>query len=163
MKPVVMNKLILLSLFVLALSSCGGTSEPVQVGSKAPDFSLRSIEGTKVKNRSYEGDIVVLNFWATWCQNCKKELPMLKALAEEKKAKVIGIALDEGGLKTVKPFVAKNQINYTVLLGDQNVFTRFSGLAIPYTLLLDRDQRVVKIYRGSVTKEAIMQELDNIS
>lgn len=71
-------------------------------------------------------------------------------------------ALDEGGLKTVKPFVEKYGINYTVLLGNQDVFNRFQGFGIPYTLVLDREQQIVGIYRGPVSREALEQDVKKI-
>lgn len=114
-------------------------------------------------NSSLEGDIVVLNFWATWCAPCLKEIPDLNEVAANSKAKVVGIALDEDGMKAVKPFVDRFRINYTVLLGDQDLFQRFNGFGIPYTLVLDRSQRVVKIYRGPTTRELLEQDLKAIS
>ncbi len=106
---------------------------------------------------------MVLNFWATWCQPCMSEIPELKQVAASSKAKVIGIALDQDGLKSIKPFVASNNINYTVLVGDEEVFQRFNGVGIPYTLVLDPSQRIVKIYRGPTTREALEKDLKTIS
>jgi cytochrome c biogenesis protein CcmG, thiol:disulfide interchange protein DsbE len=150
---------------VLSLSGCG-TSEPdpasVAVGSQAPSFSLTSLDGTTVKSSTLKGNVVVLNFWATWCQPCMSEIPELKKLAANSKVKVIGIALDQDGLKTIRPFVASNNINYTVLVGDEEVFQRFNGVGIPYTLLLDSSQKIVKIYRGPTTKAALEQDLKAI-
>ena len=88
---------------------------------------------------------------------------MLKQLAESSGAKVVGIALDQGGLETVKPFVEKNGINYIVLLGNEDVFNRFKGFAIPYTIVLDRNQRIVNIYRGPTTRESIEQDMKKVS
>ena len=157
--------------FVAVLSGCGsasdGDSGTVAVGSRAPNFSLKSLDGTTVTSRSLEGNIVVLNFWATWCAPCMKEIPDLKQVAANSGAKVVGIALDEDGLKAVKAFVERFEINktenYTVLLGDQELFQRFNGLGIPYTLVLDRSQRVVKIYRGPATRESLEQDLRTIN
>jgi len=96
-----------------------------------------------------------------------KEIPDLKKVAASSGAKVVGIALDEDGLKAVKPFVERFEIdkteNYTVLLGNQETFQRFNGFGIPYTLLLDRSQRVVKLYRGPATRESIEQDLRTIN
>ena len=154
-------------LFVLVLSFSGcGTSEPdpasVVVGNQAPSFSLMSLDGTTVKSSALKGSVVVLNFWATWCQPCMSEIPELKQVATSSKAKVIGIAFDHDGVKTIKPFVASNSINYMVLVGDEEVFQRFNGVGIPYTLVLDPSQRIVKIYRGPTTKKAIEEDLKTI-
>src|SRR5436190_24161251 len=121
---------------VLSFSGCG-TSDPdpasVVVGSQAPGFSLTSLDGMTVKSSSLKGSVVVLNFWATWCQPCMGEIPELKKVAASSQAKVVGIALDQEGMKTIKPFVSSHSINYTVLVGDEAVFQRFNGLGIPYT------------------------------
>ena len=158
---------IVVCFFVAGLSmSCGGpgSSGPgsVVIGSRAPNFSLKSLDGTTVTSSSLEGSAVVLNFWATWCGPCMKEIPDLKQVAARAGVKVVGIALDEDGLKAVKQFVERQGINYTVLLGDQDLFQRFNGYGIPYTLVLDRSQRVVKIYRGPATKEGLEEDLKSI-
>jgi thiol-disulfide isomerase/thioredoxin len=158
-------------LFVTVMSGCGGTSGAdsgiVAIGSRAPDFSLKSLDGSTVTNRSLEGNIVVVNFWATWCAPCIKEIPDLKQVAASSGAKVVGIALDEDGLRAVKSFVERFEINktenYTVLLGNQELFQRFKGLGIPYTLVLDRSQRIVNIYRGPATKESLEKDLKTIN
>jgi peroxiredoxin len=146
---------------LLAMGGCseGPSPEDVVVGNRAPDFALTSVDGTTVKSISLKGNVVVLNFWATWCQPCMGEIPELKEFAASSKARVVSIALDEDGLRAVKPFVENHQINYTVLLGDQRTFQQFNGLGIPYTLVLDRSQRIVKIYRGPATRASLEEDL----
>ena len=158
-------KIVLCSIALLTAAACsGGDAQPenVVVGNNAPDFALTSLDGTTVKGDTLKGNVVVLNFWATWCQPCMTEIPELKEFAATSKVKVIGIALDEEGRPAVEPFVTQHKINYTVLLGDQNIFQRFNGMGIPYTLVLDQSQRIVKIYRGPTTKESLENDLKQI-
>ena len=75
---------------------------------------------------------------------------------------MVGIALDENGLETVKPFVDAHKINYTVAVGTQDLFQQFNGVGIPYTLVLDPSQRIVKIYRGPTNRESLEADLKTI-
>ena len=152
--------------FALLFAACGsGEPEPVNVvvGGQAPSFSLTSLDGTTVDSSALKGNVVVLNFWATWCQPCMSEIPELKEVAASSKVKVIGIGLDQEGVTTLTPFVVNNGINYTVLVGDEEVFQRFNGAGIPYTLVLDPSQRIVKIYRGPTTKEDLERDFKTIN
>jgi thiol-disulfide isomerase/thioredoxin len=151
----------------MSCRSAGDEGGGVEVGQRAPGFSLKALDGSTVASRSLAGNVVVLNFWATWCGPCVKEIPELQQVAAGSGAKVVGIALDDDGAKSVKPFVERHGLdrtpNYTVLLGDPELFDRFKGMGIPYTLLLDREQRVVKIYRGPTTKEVLEHDVKEIN
>ena len=159
----------LIGLMALVVSCQGGGDEggSVEIGRRAPVFSLKALDGSTVNSRSLEGNVVVLNFWATWCGPCVKEIPDLRQLAANSGVKVVGVALDEDGAKSVGPFVEMHGLNrtpnYIVALGDQETFDRFNGMSIPYTLLLDRQQRVIKVYRGPTTKEILEQDLKEIN
>jgi thiol-disulfide isomerase/thioredoxin len=161
-----MLKLFFCTLVLVMATGCSGADETspenVVVGSNAPDFALVSLDGTTVKGQALKGNVVVLNFWATWCQPCMTEIPELKEFAATSRAKVIGIALDQDGRQAIEPFVEQHKINYTVLLGDEDIFQRFNGLGIPYTLVLDQSQRIVKIYRGPTTRESLEEDLKEI-
>jgi thiol-disulfide isomerase/thioredoxin len=158
-------KLLLCCVVLVVVAGCSGNSEapePLVVGNSAPNFTLTSMDGTVVNSNTLKGQVVVLNFWATWCLPCMSEIPELKEFAANSRAKVLGIALDKEGRAAVEPFVAQHKINYTVLLGDEETFERFNGLGIPYTLVLDQSQRVVKIYRGPTTRESLEADLKGI-
>ena len=154
----------LLTLFsALVLTSCG--SEPpadIRIGQTLPSFTLKALDGTIFKSKNPSDGPVIINFWATWCQPCRKELPILKSLSADAKAEVIGIALDEGGAGPVGKFVKQHDINYTVLLGNQDIFRRFKGYAIPYTLILDRSGKIVNIHRGPASMESFEKDLAGI-
>ena len=153
-------------LSVLVLAGCGSAQainpEDVVVGNTIPDFSVTSLEGKTIDKDSLKGEVVVLNFWASWCTPCMAEIPELKDLAANSKARIVGIALDENGLETVKPFVETHKINYTVAVGSQDMFQQFNGVGIPYTLVLDPSQRIVKIYRGPTNRESLEADLKAI-
>jgi peroxiredoxin len=87
----------------------------------------------------------------------------LKTLAAESNVQIVGIALDKNGAKAVKPFVERHGINYTILLGNDEVFQEFDGFGIPHTVVLDASYRVVKMYRGPVTRGALEQDLRSIA
>jgi cytochrome c biogenesis protein CcmG/thiol:disulfide interchange protein DsbE len=138
-------------------------SEGIRVGSRVPSFSLKTSTSESVTNRTLEGQIVILNFWSTTCRSCVTEIPEFQQVEESAKATVIGIALDDDGWKTVKPFLDRHQITYRVALGDESLFQRFDGSSIPYTLVLDRSQRVVKVYRKPVTREMLENDIRSIA
>lgn len=158
----------LFTIIAICLSAAGLTAcesaqavkpEDVVVGNTIPDFKLKSLDGKSFNKESLKGEVVILNFWASWCGPCMKEIPELKKLAANSKAKVVGIALDELGAETVRPFVETHEINYPVLMGDQDIFQQFNGVGIPYTLVLDRTQRIVKIYRGPTDMQSLEADL----
>ena len=164
-----MEKLLVIGVIlisVVTLQGCGRAQavnpEDVVVGSTIPDFSVKSLEGKTIDKNALKGEVVILNFWASWCTPCMAEIPELKELAAHSKAKIVGIALDDNGLETVKPFVETHQINYTVAVGSQDMFQQFNGVGIPYTLVLDPSQRIVKIYRGPTTRESLEADLKTI-
>jgi peroxiredoxin len=112
-----------------------------------PRWELLDMDGSKISSREFEGKVVVVDFWATWCQTCVQELPAFTAL-QEKYGKdglvVIGIALDELGAQSVKPFIRQHAINFTVLAGDTSVQLAFGGLdGLPTTFIFDRDGKLV--------------------
>ena len=151
----------IICLFLGILSGCGAQNK-VEVGEQAPSFRLKSLDGAWVESDSFSGNAVILNFWATWCTPCMTEIPELKKVAANSEVEVVGIALDQGGVERVKRFVEREGINYTVLLGDQEVFQHFNGYGIPYTLVLDRDHKIAKVYRGAVTREMLQRDLRTI-
>ena len=149
-------------LFGLLLWGCGDAGDPAEVvvGNRAPDFALKSIDGATVKSNSLKGETVVLNFWATYCQPCRTEIPELNRFAADSGVKVIGISLDQDGA-SIRQYERETnlKLNYTVLLGDEEIFQRFNGVGIPYTLVLDPAQKIVSIYRGPVDKQTLERDL----
>lgn len=145
---------------VVLIAGCGGGGPAtVSIGEPAPSFELEALDGTTVASADFAGRPLLINFWATWCQPCLKEIPLLNEVAAERRVEVVAIALDEGGAATVAPFVARHGLRYPVLLGGQRVFERFGGFGIPYTLVLDAGHRVVAIHEGLTGREELERDL----
>ncbi len=150
----------------LILTACGGDAgmpARLEIGDPLPEFSLPALDGSEVESGSLAGKVVVLNFWATWCQPCLKEIPELKALAADDRLEVVGIALDQEGESAVRPFTEEHGMDYRILLGNQEVFLAMGGIAIPYTLVLDPSLRVINVYRGPATRADVEEDLAGLA
>ena len=151
--------LFVLAVLLLALASCTPRHPDVQVGQRVPDFRLATLGGGEAAIEDFAGKPVVLNFWATWCGPCVKEIPALQSLDRSSAVQVVTIALDDEGASVVRPFVERHGIEYPVLLGDIPLLKRFNGNAIPYTLVLDASLQVVRIHRGLVSLRTLERDL----
>jgi len=131
-------------------------------GEKSPDFKLTSIDGTALSFADIRKDparkgatrVVLLDFWATWCPACRDEIPHLQKLHvkyEKRGLAVVGIALDRGGIKDVKPFAANRKLTYTLLLDPKGAVKRKYGVRlIPATFIIDRQGIVRSVHIGFV-------------
>ncbi len=113
---------------------------------KAPEFSLDGLSGRKIELRNFQGKIVFLTFWATWCGPCKEELPSVEALHQRFKGKdlaVLTIALDLEGAIPVEKFIAKHGYTFYVAVDSKNqVLDLYRAEAIPMTFLIDKKGRI---------------------
>ncbi len=120
---------------------------PVKGNKKAPNFSLKDLNGRKIEIKQYKGKIIFLNFWATWCGPCKEEMPGLEVLHKQFTGEnfvLLTVSVDYEGLKPVQGFVNKNQYTFPVLL-DPNGETLdlFDVKGIPTTFIIDRNGMVI--------------------
>jgi cytochrome c biogenesis protein CcmG/thiol:disulfide interchange protein DsbE len=133
--------------------------ESVNDRKPAPNFVLKDASGNTVQLKDYGGKVVLLDFWATWCTGCKKEIPWFSEFQRKYGAKglaVVGVSLDEGGWNVVKPFLADNKVPYRMLLGDDQTAQRYGINSMPDTFLIDRQGRVAAAYRaGLVDKDDV--------
>lgn len=132
-----------------------------------PDFSLKDVtSGEEIDSTKLRGKVLVVNFWATWCPPCRKEIPYLMKLHEKyqrKEFSVIGISLDQGGKRLVRKFVDKLKINYPIVIGKAKVSRGFGGVAgIPVSFLVDREGTLVKRYDGYVSEKILSRDIERI-
>jgi len=118
----------------------------------APDFTLQDISGKEVSLSDFKGKVIILNFWATWCPPCRKEIPVFIELYKKYKDEglvIIGISLDREGEKVLIPFVKKFGINYPVLIGTKKVVDAYGGIrGIPTTFIIDKKGKIRKKHIG---------------
>ena len=122
------------------------------IGSQAAEFELADISGKKVRLSDFKGKVVVLDFWATWCGPCRVEIPdfvKLQSKYKDKGLEIVGLSLDADGASAVGPFLKEHQVNYTMLLANDDTAKSFGGiLGIPTTFIIDRQGRIVQKYIG---------------
>lgn len=132
----------------------------------APDFSLPDLKGKKVKLSDFRGKVVILDFFATWCPPCRAEIPHFVALYKQHKDRglvIIGVSLDQGGVRVVESFVKKYGINYTILMEDQKVVKNYGGIrGIPTTFVIDKQGGIYKKYVGYRDKSVFEKDIQEL-
>lgn len=128
----------------------------------APTFTVKDATGSAVTLADYKDKVVLLNFWATWCDPCKMEIPWFMEFETQYKDRgfaVLGVSLDETGWKSVAPFVAHNHINYKVAMGTEELGTLYGVQALPTTYMVDRAGRLAAAHRGLMSKATYEDEI----
>jgi peroxiredoxin len=129
----------------------------------APSFSLKDSDGRNVTLADYKGKVVLLNFWATWCGPCKIEIPWFAEFEQKYKDRgfaVLGVAMDEEGWDIVKPYIAKNKVNYRILMGDDSTAQMYGGVeSLPTTFVIDSAGRIASTHVGLIGKSDYENEI----
>jgi peroxiredoxin len=135
-------------------------------GDPAPNFKLSTMDGKTIELKSLVGKAVVVNFWATWCGPCRHEIPGMMNIYEKYKEKgleIVGISLDKGGWRDLKPFLAKNPINYPIVLGGEAEAKAYGGIqGIPTSFFIDRKGNIVSKTVGSMEEEDFEKAVKSI-
>jgi peroxiredoxin len=133
--------------FRLARHPSRGSDTAQAKNGTAPDFTLQSLDGKTVRLSDFRGKPVVLNFWATWCEPCKIEMPWFVDLQKQygpAGLQFIGVAMDDASTKEIAQFAESMKVNYPILVGKDSVGDDYGGVQfLPETFYIDRNGKVV--------------------
>jgi thiol-disulfide isomerase/thioredoxin len=145
------------------------------VGSMEPEVAFKDLNSKEVSLAQYRGKVVLINFWATWCDPCREEIPWLIEMQQkygDKGFTVLGIAMDEEGQSVVAPFVNKEQfsvggqklnMNYPIVVGTEEIASKFGGLlGYPTSVLISRDGKIVKRITGLIDAEGVSRTIEGL-
>jgi thiol-disulfide isomerase/thioredoxin len=161
--------LVIVATLALLASACGPTiqtGEDSRIGQKAPEFTLPDFEGRPVSLSHYQGKVVVIDFWASWCAPCVAELPVFQDLHEryrEKGFEVLGVNLSDEN-PDVSGFLKQKNIHYTNLVGNDKIQELYGPISgFPTTFIIDRGGTIREHFTGgqppSVIENAVRQLL----
>ncbi|UPT75483.1 MAG: TlpA family protein disulfide reductase [Elusimicrobiota bacterium] len=139
------------------LAACG---EPA--GSRqAPEFVLPDLSGKTVSLSSFRGKPVLVNFWATWCDTCRVEMPDLEALFRRSGGRyaVIGLSMDENANSVVPPFVKEHELTFPMLIADRKASVAYAVRGLPAAFLIDADGRIARRWVGPLDVRAAENDI----
>jgi thiol-disulfide isomerase/thioredoxin len=169
----VKNKVLLLAMIVaLAVAGERATRDWAWVtvhGAKsaetrrlAPDFSLTDVSRHKLTLSSYRGKVILLDFWATWCDPCREEIPRFVELQNkyrDRGLQIIGISMDDTP-EPVRDFYRQFKMNYPVALGNAKIGELYGGvLGLPIAFLIDREGRIYSKHIGAIEISVLENEI----
>ena len=139
-----------------------------------PDVTFKDLDGKDVRLDAYKGKVVLVNFWATWCEPCQIEIPWLIEMQQKYSSKgftILGVDVDDEGNNAVSAFTAKERfnvngqklpMNYPILRGNDAVADKFGGLlGYPTSFLISRDGKVVMKTEGLIDYEKINKAIES--
>ncbi|MFQ5597741.1 MAG: redoxin domain-containing protein [Nitrospiria bacterium] len=145
--------------FAMVIILMGMAKRPPLVGGPVPHFQLESLNGSSGKISDYQGKVVLLNFWATWCEPCKKEMPEIQAAYDEYKDQgFVVLALNFGEKKSdAQKLVNEMGLTFPILLDRKvEVAERHNVVSLPVTFFIDPNGIIKeKVFGGTLTKEQI--------
>lgn len=168
-----MNKLLrnsgLFLFLMVALVACGGTQgatlRGVNEGNQTRDFTLEALDGTQVSLSDFQGDVVLINFWATWCAPCRAEVPDLQSAYEARRGEgfvVLGVNVEESRA-AVEPFVSEFGMTYPVLLDERgDVLKMYRAIGLPMSIVVDREGLIQARHIGYLSADQLEDYLEQV-
>nr|WP_239587423.1 redoxin domain-containing protein [Bacillus pakistanensis] len=146
------------------------SSEKLDEGSMAPDFTLTTLDGQTVSLSDYKGKKVIINFWATWCPPCRAEMPHMQNFYEEASEKenveilAVNVTDLDKGEKAINQFVSEYKLTFPILLDKEgNVSGRYQAVAFPTSYIIDTQGKISKKIIGPMNEEMMVDLVKDAS
>jgi cytochrome c biogenesis protein CcmG, thiol:disulfide interchange protein DsbE len=134
---------------------------PVGERRMMPELAMAQLDGEPWRMADHRGQVVLVNYWATWCGPCWEETPGLIRLSQEMKGlAVVGVSLDTGGTAKVQKFVDEFHVPYPVVMPERMSQMEFGLEGVPTTILVDKQGRVAKTYVGAVRERDFRTDVE---
>jgi peroxiredoxin len=144
-------RLVMLTMIAGILFGPARSQAAPRTGQAAPNFMVSTTTGQQVSLENYRGRVLVLDFFATWCQPCRMSIPHLVEMNRRygpQGLQVLGLSADEDGERAVKAFAEKNRITYPIALAGETTLVDYGVSRIPVMFVIDKKGRVAEIFRG---------------
>jgi peroxiredoxin len=160
-------RILVLGVIAVALGSAFYTAYSndesiVEVGEAAPDFMLENLEGEEIRLSELKGKGVVINFWATWCNPCKREMPLIEEhyqLVKDQDIEILAVNIAESHL-AVSSFINRLGVTFPVLLDSHRMVTQRYGVgALPSTFFINKDGIVMDHFIGEMNESILAKRL----
>jgi len=152
-----------------AMTGTSGSESDIQGNEYpvAPDFTLETMNGEPFTLSEHEGQVIVLNIWATWCPPCREEIPDFIEMQDELEddgVLFVGVSVDETGWDVVRPFAEEFGINYPLVVDDGTLSSQYGPIrGIPMSFIINKKGQVEHIAPGMVTKQMLQPILEELA
>lgn len=150
-------RILLVTIAASFLTVPGQVGAAPRPGQPAPNFKIISTSGQTITQENYRGHVLILDFFATWCQPCRQSIPHLIEMNRKygkQGLQVLGLSVDEDGERIVKAFTDEFRVNYPLALAGDAVTVDFGIRSVPIMFLIDKKGNITEIYRGFSAESA---------
>ena len=150
----------ILTVLLFLTAACAGAGSS-QINTAAPDFSLRDLQGRTHSLADYEGKVLILNFWATWCPPCRAEIPDFVEAYDDLNGQgleIIGVTMEDISAADLEDFAREMKMNYTVAFGTEEIARSYRpGQYIPATIIIDKKGVIRHKHVGLMEKGSLLK------